>query len=287
MYSTRNYEKASIQLKGVDTFSDLILISVTEGREEGLSISQGHEKWWIKSMGDRVQVRRFSGYIPSEYDEKLQYMYLNHWRLSKCLDQGESLGLNYKDRYVRGYMVGLTINYAHNSMPMFSFDFVIIGADSLTDVPIDAENPELNFNRDVNNSPGGKCTIFKSWDDLFEDFILSKMQKKYVEKYKTQSLTGNDFNIISFGAGIRELVLTLIVDEYIDKDNQNGQAKFLREFKDKWKVKNLTTGAVCLSYRERVAMGFIKNISGISSTSKGMALTVTYLVEEETCVIST
>ena len=299
-YISRSYGRSSIivPVRGVgldykieiDEYDNFILSNVSESWGDQISLYKSYNQWWIKSLGNKPSVRRFAGFIPDEYESEFQSKYLNLWRLSICLKNDRKVNIIYKNRAIDGYIVNLVIFHKKKSLPQFSFDFILVGKEILFKTIGDDLINRLDFNRNIDTDDAAmKAIIYKSTGipnhtlpELYKEFILTTLDKNFVEKYRISDIGGRDFNIMSFGANPPLYHCTVLVSDYVDEDNSSWEYEFLNKLKNEWQLGNLVDNEILnLTYKSHVVSGYIIDVKGMTTTSRGMALTFDFMATAE------
>lgn len=302
-YLSKNYGRAEIIVPPIDPsidssekdiYGNFILSNVSESWGDQLSLYNSYDQWWVKSLGNKPSVRRFSGLIPDEYEPGFQLKYLTLWKLSACLRDGRKLSIVYKNRAISGYMVNLIISHKKKGLPQFSFDFIVVGKETLFKIGGDTRVNYLDFNRNVEgDDPDMKAMIYKTplpvsliegppLPDINRNFILTSLEKIFTEKYRISDIGDRDFNIISFGSKPSLYRCIIMVSDYIDENNSSWEYEFLTKLKEEWRIGEMTGNEkLNLMYKSRVASGYVVNVGGSVTTSAGMGLSFDFMAIDE------
>jgi len=146
----------------------------------------------------------------------------------------------------------------------------------------------LDFDRNVDMDDSTmKAAIYKftnseDFPDPYKEFILTDIDKNFAEKYRISDIGDRDFNIMSFGANPPLYRCTVLVSDYVDEDNSSWEYEFLNKLKDEWRLGDIVGNEILnLTYKTHVASGYVINVGGMATTSKGMALAFDFMPTAE------
>ena len=262
------YGKSVINVGGV-TYSNFLLQNVVENWGPQLKIDSGYEDWWVKLIGTKPKLRKLTGIIPAEYVDEFIENYKSIWRISQCLKSSNKVKINYKDRQLSGYITGLRIIDRSNVIPSFEMDYVAVTETIIQPVQTDNTYEKLIFDRSLDTGEDeNKATIIYKREDegdtTYDDFILLSVVKQFNEKYSLIDLSGDNFNMISYGSAPDVFNFNIALSE----NNENSLAdatEFLKNVKQYWQLSVDNKELIKICYRDRMAGGIMTDISSVSA----------------------
>jgi len=234
-----------------------------------LKIDSGYEDWWVKLIGTKPKLRKLTGLIPAEYVNDFIRYYKSTWRISQCLKSSNKVKINYKDRQLSGYITGLRIIDRSNVIPSFEMDYVAVTETIIQPVQTDNTYEKLIFDRSLDTGEDeNKATIIYKREDegdtTYDDFILLSVVKQFNEKYSLIDLSGDNFNMISYGSAPDVFNFNIALSE----NNENSLAdatEFLKNVKQYWQLSVDNKELIKICYRDRMAGGIMTDISSVSA----------------------
>ena len=87
---------------------------------------------------------------------------------------------------------------------------------------------------------------------------------------------------MSFGANPPLYRCTVMVSDYVDEDSSSWEYEFLNKLKNEWRLGNIINNETLnLTYKSHVVSGYIIDVRGVATTSRGMALTFDFMATAE------
>ena len=245
-------------ITSIGGYENLLITSVNENWAENVGIyMKRDDEFNLHRLPPKPSVFAFGGELMPEHIPGFRKKYEETWRLPVAI-KNEPIKIAYKQRYMTGYLLDMTIMENVGGVATFNFNFLVESEDIPTfkvtrqpESTLDIESHSLVESRgkkaylwlvedketlekknetDYSSTEALKQKVdkIKSIKSKIEEFILIGVQRTYKNKYLLTNGSDGDFSIQVTGSEPAIYSITILFRKYDDAGKELGDEQNFR-----------------------------------------------------------